>query len=132
MERRHTIQKDMVLDAVQSLRNHATAEEVYEYVKSGHPSIGKGTVYRNLHVLAEEGLIRRIQIPNGSDRFDHNLDEHYHARCIKCQRIFDVDMDSMPDLIAKIRNNNGFQYLGYHILFYGVCSDCQNEEVIED
>lgn len=42
MERRHTIQKDLVLKAVQDMRRHVTADEVYEYVKAGHTSKGMG------------------------------------------------------------------------------------------
>ena len=73
MERRHTIQKDLVLKAVQDMRRHVTADEVYEYVKAGHTSIGKGTVYRNLAILAGEGAIRRVEVPDGPDRFDFTL-----------------------------------------------------------
>ena len=54
MERRNTIQKDLVLKTVQGLKRHLTAEEVYEFIKKDHPTIGKGTVYRNLGILAEE------------------------------------------------------------------------------
>lgn len=54
MERRNTIQKDLVLKTVLELKHHLTAEEVYEFIKKDHPRIGKGTVYRNLGILAEE------------------------------------------------------------------------------
>ena len=54
MERRNTIQRDLVLEAVNTLKGHVTAEEVYSFIKKEHPNIGKGTVYRNLGILAEE------------------------------------------------------------------------------
>ena len=49
--RRNTIQKDLVLRAVNEMKRHATTEEVYEFIKKEHPTIGKGTVYRNLGIL---------------------------------------------------------------------------------
>ena len=60
MERRNTIQKALILRAVCELKRHLTADEVYEFVKKDHPSIGKGTVYRNLAILTEEGAIRKV------------------------------------------------------------------------
>ena len=54
MEKRNTIQKELVLNAVTKMHRHVTADEVYDYIKKDYPSIGKGTVYRNLSILADE------------------------------------------------------------------------------
>ena len=51
--RRNTIQKDLVRNAVYEMRRHVTANEVYEFIKAAYPTIGKGTVYRNLDILVE-------------------------------------------------------------------------------
>ena len=67
MARRNTIQKDMVLKTVRELKRHLTADEVYGYIKKDHPNIGKGTVYRNLGILAEEGAIRKVEVPDGPE-----------------------------------------------------------------
>ncbi len=101
--RRNTIQKDLVRNAVYEMRRHVTANEVYEFVKEAYPTIGKGTVYRNLDILVEEGALRKVEVPDGPNRFDFTLKkDHYHVRCIKCGEIFDVDMDQIPmDLLEK-------------------------------
>ena len=125
MERRNTIQKSLVHNAVVSLHGHATADEAYEVIKEEHSSIGRGTVYRNLRILAEEGLIRKVEIPSGPDRFDFTLEKHYHVRCVRCNNIFDVDFDVIPNLISRIKNKNGIRFIDYDILFKGICSDCQ-------
>lgn len=128
MDRRNTIQKELVLDAVLSMRSHVTAEDVYEYVSREHPSIGKGTVYRNLSVLAEEGKIRKIGIPDGSDRYDFMLPRHYHICCVKCGNVLDVDMDELSGILEQVRDRHGFQFVDYDILFKGICPDCQLKE----
>lgn len=128
MERRHTIQKELVLETVRALRSHVTADEVYAAVSASHPSIGKGTVYRNLNILAEEGEIRRVGIPNGPDRFDFTLTEHHHICCVKCGRVSDVDMEIIPDLMSRVRDKHGMQFIDYDILFRGICPECQAEE----
>lgn len=128
MERRNTIQKEMVLDAVRSLANHPTADEVYECVQKKHRAVGKGTVYRNLNVLAEEGKLRKIEMADGADRFDHTCMEHYHVKCICCGAVTDVDMANVPDLLADINNTSGMQFLSFDILFKGICQDCQKNK----
>ena len=113
--RRNTIQKDLVLRAVNEMKRHATTEEVYEFIKKEHPTIGKGTVYRNLGILVEEGKIRKVEVPDGPDRFDFTLKDHYHVRCIKCGDVSDVDMDEVKDLTEKINNVHGIKFLSHDI-----------------
>ena len=131
MERRNTIQKDLVLKTVQGLKRHLTAEEVYEFIKKEHPTIGKGTVYRNLGILAEEGAIRKVEVPDGPDRFDFTLKNHYHVECIRCGEIFDVDMDEVTDLSERIHDTHGIQFLNYNIFFKGICPACRAKETEE-
>lgn len=128
MERRNTIQKALILRAVCELKRHLTADEVHEFVKRDHPSIGKGTVYRNLAILTEEGAIRKVEVPDGSDRFDFTLKNHYHVRCVKCGEVFDVDMDEIPDLQKKIHDTHGMEFLTYDIFFKGICPECRAQE----
>ena len=128
MERRNTIQKALILRAVCELKRHLTADEVYEFVKKDHPSIGKGTVYRNLAILTEEGAIRKVEVPDGSDRLDFTLKNHYHVRCVKCGEVFDVDMDEIPDLQKKIHDTHGMEFLTYDIFFKGICPECRAQE----
>lgn len=122
---RITLQYSMVLDAVHQLHCHATAEEIYEYVVKEHPHISKGTVYRNLNRLCELGEITRRELPGGADGFDHCCEKHYHARCERCGRLFDVDMDYQDDLTRKIKDTHGFLYTDNDIIFKCICPDCQ-------
>jgi len=125
MKRRNTIQKELILETVQKLHRHVTAEEVCEAVRAEHPTIGKGTVYRNLGILAEEGKIRRVEIPDGADCYDFQLSKHYHVRCVKCGAVFDVDLKKSDDMTGRIRDTHGIQILDYDILFKGICPNCQ-------
>lgn len=125
MIKRNTIQCALVLSAVNELQCHATADEVYERLVAEHPSISRTTVYRNLQRLSETGDIRKIEVPEGADRFDHACYDHYHARCVRCGGVFDVDMDYMADIGKMIRDAHGFEFLGHDIMFKGVCAECK-------
>ena len=68
MQTRNTLQKDIILRAVNKLRDHPTADMVYEEVVREYPRISKATVYRNLNQMAKLGQIHKVQIPNSADR----------------------------------------------------------------
>ena len=125
---RMTIQYSLVLDAVRRLHCHATADEVYAEVLKENPHISRGTVYRNLNRLDELGEIRKREIPGGADCFDDRCDDHYHARCVRCGRVYDVDMDYQPQLQGEIRNSHGFVFTGCDIVFRCICPECQTKE----
>ena len=124
MQQRNTIQRSLVFDAVNSLHCHATADEIYDAIMKEHPTVSRATVYRNLHRLSEEGKIRKMEIPGGPDHFDHQPHAHYHVKCAECGRVFDVDMDYIPDLEGKIKDAHGFQFTGHNIIFTGICPEC--------
>lgn len=128
MDRRHTIQRDIILNTVRDLAKHSTVDEIYEEIHKNYQNIGKGTVYRNLNILAEEGLIRKVEIPNGPDIFDHTCEDHYHVRCIKCGEVSDVQMDVIPDLMGRINDRMGVEFIDFDILFKGICVTCKGQE----
>lgn len=125
------VQSILVLDAVRRLHCHASADEVYEEISKEFPTISRGTVYRNLNHLAELGEIQKRELPGGADEFDHRCDTHYHARCEKCGRIFDVDMPYVSDLTKHITDQHGFIFTSADIIFKCICPDCQSQKNLE-
>jgi Fur family ferric uptake transcriptional regulator/Fur family peroxide stress response transcriptional regulator len=124
MTKRSTIQRSLVLATVKELQRHATAEEVYDAIMKNYPDISRATVYRNLNLLSDIGEIRKVEIPNGADRYDHQLHAHYHARCVKCGRVFDVEMEFIADLEQSVKDTHGFEFTGHDIIFKGICLEC--------
>lgn len=125
MKKRNTIQQSLVLDAVNRLKCHATADEIYQLIATEHPHISKGTVYRNLQKLADSGEIRSVEMPGCAQRFDHLCHPHYHVKCDKCGRVFDVEMNYILDLAQRIKDSHGFEFTGHDIVFRGICPDCK-------
>lgn len=126
MNRRGTIQRSLVLKAVREMRCHATADEVYDKIVKENPNISRGTVYRNLNLLSDAGEIHKLGMPSGADRYDHICHEHYHAKCVKCGRVFDVEMAFMENLEKNIKDTHGFKFVGHDIIFNGICPGCNN------
>ena len=126
MKKRNTIQRSLVLEAVRELGCHATADEVYDAIVKTHASISRGTVYRNLILLSDIGEIRKVAMPSGADRYDHLCHEHYHARCMKCAQVFDVEMEYIVDFEKRIKDAHGFEVTGHDIMFRGICHKCNS------
>ena len=130
MEKRNTIQKQLVLEAVAQLHNHPTAEQVYAQVVKAHPTISKATVYRNLASLSEDGRLRHLPMPAGADRFDHRLDGHAHIECTVCGRLDDVEFSAgaqggaLAALDTFAEQATGYTQALHTVLFTGVCPAC--------
>ena len=123
------MQRQIVLQTVLRMHDHPTADTVYAAVAAEHPSISKATVYRNLNQLASQGEILRVPVPNGADRYDFNLKEHYHVRCAHCGRVSDVYMPPLDNLIERVEDASGVEVQRYEILFEGICRDCKQQAV---
>ncbi|MCL2152607.1 MAG: transcriptional repressor [Oscillospiraceae bacterium] len=124
MNRRYTIQRSLVLDVVKELRRHVTADEVYDMIVKKHPDISRGTVYRNLNLLSDIGEIRKVEMPGGAALYDHLRHDHYHAKCVKCGRVFDVKMEFLTGLENNVKDTQGFVFTGHDIIFKGICREC--------
>ena len=125
---RLTTQRQIILEELAKVTSHPTANEVYDMVRKRLPRIGLGTVYRNLELLAESGIIMKLEVGGTQKRFDATVDAHYHIRCTSCGRVDDIDMevqDKINDIAAESCN---YQILGHHIEFSGVCEDCAGKE----
>ena len=133
MQARNTLQRAIIEDELRRLANHPTADEVYEAVRAGHPSIGKATVYRTLNLLSDEGEIGRVRINNGADRFDHQAFAHYHVRCVSCGRVDDVMIPLLGESINEAASKaSGYRVLGHTLQFDGVCPACQEGETSKE
>ncbi|MFN8392068.1 MAG: Fur family transcriptional regulator [Bdellovibrionota bacterium] len=119
-----TAQRLAVLRAV-AAHPHCTAERVAETVRAEIGSISKQGVYDALSMLAEKGLIRRIQ-PTGSPALyeDRVGDNHHHVICRSCGKAADVDcaVGNAPCLTAA--DNSGFEIDEAEVIYWGRCPDC--------
>lgn len=121
---RNTIQRQIILDALKSLNNHPTVEEVYVKVQKGHPTISKTTVYRNLRQLAMAGMIRGVSLDDNLERYDDNPHRHYHFRCKDCGVILDVEIDYLESVDEIVCKRYGYQVNEHDLVFTGCCRNC--------
>jgi Fur family ferric uptake transcriptional regulator len=124
---RLTTQRQIILEELSRVKTHPTANELYDMVRKRLPRIGLGTVYRNLELMAERGMILKIEVGGTQKRFDATTAEHYHIRCSVCGRVDDIDVPVVKELVAEASVATSYLIQGHHVEFTGICSDCQKK-----
>jgi Fur family ferric uptake transcriptional regulator len=125
---RLTTQRQIILEELGKVTSHPTANEVYDMVRKRLPRIGLGTVYRNLELMAETGIILKLEVGGTQKRFDATVAPHYHIRCLNCGKVDDIEIPVMADINKTAADLSNYQVLGHHIEFSGICSECSSAD----
>ena len=126
---RATKQRETILRILRATRSHPTADGIYEEAKKEIPNISKGTVYRNLKVLQENGQVSELNLDGSVSRYEAKRENHYHFRCERCGRVFDVDYSVDRELDRKVAKITGLKISCHQLEFRGLCHDCQHEQI---
>jgi len=121
---RMTKQRQIILEELRAVTSHPTADEMYEMIRKRLPRISLGTVYRNLEILSEKGVIQKLSVGGTKKRFDGDVSEHYHLRCTSCGRVDDVDLPPDTSLDEKVESMSGYKIDRHSMEFIGVCPHC--------
>lgn len=106
-------------------RPHSIADDIFKLVCSELGVISRQAVYDALNVMAEHGLIRRIQPAGSAARYEHRVDNHHHIVCRECGTMIDVDcaVGEAPCLTAEC--DHGFRIDEAEVTYWGICPKCQ-------
>ena len=96
-----TPQRMAVLEAVDVLHDHPTAEDVGRFIRKKYPNIATGTIYKTLDTLAEKDIIKRVKTDNGLLRYDAIRDMHHHLYCLQTDRIEDYYDSELTEIINE-------------------------------
>jgi len=127
-ELRLTKQRSIILEELRSVKTHPTADEVYQMVRQKLPRISLGTVYRNLELMAEHGIIRKIATAGTQKRFDGTAEHHYHIRCERCGRVADLDLPPEKSVEVEAQKHTDFTVIDHNLEFVGICPSCRQKE----
>jgi len=121
---RLTPQRELVLRAVERL-GHATPDEVLKEVHAESQAVNISTIYRNLELLEELGLVRHSHITDRAPTYHStSLPQHVHLVCRSCHRIIDASPEEIEPLTEALRKNHGFKTDVGHLTVFGTCKEC--------
>jgi Fur family peroxide stress response transcriptional regulator len=102
--------------------SHPSAGDIYEALHGQFPTMSLATVYNTMETLKDQGMVVELSIDPAKKRFDPNTEPHHHLICIDCKHIVDIFIDFPVRLSEK--EKYGFEILGNHVDFYGICKNC--------
>jgi len=121
---RDTRQRRLVYETIRATQSHPTADWIFDRVRTTLPKISLGTVYRNLSVLRDGGLIREIFGTDHRAHYDANTMQHAHFICSECGAI--TDFHSIPEYEWRaLKELVGCEVTELRIEFAGVCAACR-------
>ena len=95
-----TPQRIAIYEAVVELKNHPTAENIIDYIKTNHPNVSVGTVYKVLDSLVENQLLKKVKNEKDIMRYDAIMQKHHHLYCSETDKIEDFKDPELDKIIA--------------------------------
>jgi len=121
---RITPQRHAILEYLINTMSHPTADEIYKALEGKFPNMSVATVYNNLRVFREVGLVRELTYGDSSSRFDFLTSDHYHAICQSCGKIVDFHYPGLNEVEHFASHVSGFKVSHHRLEIYGICREC--------
>lgn len=125
---RITPQRHAILEYLISSMSHPTADDIYKALEGKFPNMSVATVYNNLRVFREVGLVKELTYGDSSARFDFVTTNHYHVICQTCGKIVDFDYPALDEVEHFAAQVTGFNVSHHRMEIYGECTDCAEKE----
>lgn len=121
---RITPQRHAILEYLINAMSHPTADEIYKALEGKFPNMSVATVYNNLRVFREVGLVKELTFGDSSARFDFVTTNHYHVICESCGKIVDLQYPGLDEVEHFASQMTGFDVSHHRLEMYGSCKDC--------
>lgn len=122
---RITDQRVAILKYFIDSRNHPTVRDIYEELKEDYPNLSVATIYNNLEIFIEHGIITDLSCSKDATHFDLSEPPHYHAVCKNCGKIVDFSLSDLEHVREQVEQLTGFEVHSHRLEVYGLCPDCQ-------
>ena len=127
--RRLTGPRQAILELLQLREKPFSIKEILSSLAGARCDLA--TVYRLMHLLEKDGLVKRFDFGEGAARFqliaDGDDKHHHHLICTRCAEVVPIDECFPNDLEKQIARENGFKSVTHRLDFFGVCPECQTK-----
>jgi Fe2+ or Zn2+ uptake regulation protein len=120
-----TPQRIFILEEIRKM-GHAGIEDLHDRVKEVYSSVSLATIYKNIHILVEENILREVPVHGRKPVYEINIGDHVHLCCSKCGEVSDImDIDTAP-MLQEAERQSGHKYERIAVMLQGVCKGCSN------
>ena len=122
-----TVQRRAIFEMVLQREDHPTADQVFEDVQGRIPQVSRTTVYRVLDTLVQLGVLTKICHPGAGARFDPKTHRHHHLVCLDCDKVIDLEDESLDALPLPPVRRRGFEVTDFSVHIRGRCAECRRK-----
>lgn len=124
-----TPQRRLLLNIMQEAVTHMDAKELYRRASQKDERISLATVYRNLRLFKEQGLIDERHLGQAHCYYEmKHLGEHQHLVCEACGQVIEFESPLLRKLVAEVQRKNNFCVTRVELYLEGYCHKCKKEE----
>jgi Fur family ferric uptake transcriptional regulator len=124
-----TPQRKLLFSVMQEAGKHLDAKELYRRASERDASISLATVYRNLRVFKEQGLIDERHLGKTCCYYEmKHLGEHQHLVCQGCGQVTEFESPLILKLVAEVQRKNNFSVTKVDLYLEGYCHKCKEEK----
>ena len=123
---RRSESREKILSFLRGTKEHPSAHMIYNALYSDNPTLSPATVYNNLKLFEEQGLVIRVANVNGVERYDANTSDHVHFVCEKCGAVIDI-MDADIQGAKKACQVGQAKINSLQIVLHGTCESCSGQ-----
>jgi Fe2+ or Zn2+ uptake regulation protein len=121
-----TPQRRAIIEALAEAPLAPKASEIWEKIRQKYPDISLDTVYRNLTLLVDLGMVQQIYLRGKeTSRFEVNIPHHHHLICLKCGCYYCLEGCLVNEQNLKTAKQRGFTVIGHALELYGYCLTCK-------
>ncbi len=125
-----TTQRSLLLEIIQKANKHVDADELYRLAKKKKARISLATVYRNLKLFKDLGLIAESNLGATHSHYEiKKAAEHHHLVCLGCGRVIEFNSALIEKAADKIQRENNFYITAVQLKMEGYCSKCKNNQI---
>ena len=120
-----TFQRMNILETIEK-HGHMAIEEIYDEVVKVHPSLSLATVYKNIILMVENGVLVEVPITGKKPKYELTKNDHIHLICTECGEVEDRPcLEETDKLLKSMTSQERFSLNKQQINLYGVCAQCQ-------
>jgi Fe2+ or Zn2+ uptake regulation protein len=120
--------REAIIEEMRTCKDHPTAEILFERLQTKYPELSFATVYNNLNLFLEKGILTRFFSKDRQAIYDFGDEPHHHLVCRSCGKVEDIEMTHV-DLMLK-RCPGTWKLERSEAFFHGLCEKCSNELVV--
>jgi Fur family ferric uptake transcriptional regulator len=125
-----TTQRSLLLNIIRKANKHLDADELYRLAKEKESRISLATIYRNLKLFKELGLIAESSLGDTHSHYEiKGKADHYHLICLGCGRVVEFDSPLIRKATADVQKEQGFDITSVQLKMEGYCSECKQKKI---